>query len=38
MEEVGREVVFTLFELFFRDSRLFENGDVQGELLALEHM
>ena len=38
MQEVGSELIFTLLELLLRDTRLLEDGDVQGKLLALQHV
>ena len=38
VKEVLGELVFSLLELLLADTRLLENGDVEGVLLALEHV
>ena len=38
MQEVGGELVLTLLQILLRHARLLEDGDVEGELLALQHV
>ena len=38
MQEVGRELIFTLLQFLFRNILLLEDRDVEGILLALEEM
>ena len=38
MQEVGSQLILTFLELFFGDTCLLEDGDVEGVLLALEEV
>ena len=38
MKEIGRKIIFPLLEFLLGDVCLPEDGDIEGELLALEHV